>query len=211
MPSWEPYVQRLYTSRLNIFPTCTYRTLLVQDNPITSRVSVPWPSASSLPPLPRRSPTPWARFQIQVNSSETTPTPSSTGLYIQVHCPPSLIPPGPGTRQLVAAPTPQSLQKLFKPSKPKPAYPASPVLPAEIRALAHVSVPSLCLTMHLGTSLCPPAWRGRACPLLLRLWRTNRLFIGSRLLICWPHHDPNFLLIHFILKHLCLIFSQQTF
>lgn len=68
-------------------------------------------------------------FHMQTNQpkAQSQPPPVSSSHSLG-HYPPALIAPGPGNRQLEAAPVSQSLLKLFRLAKPKPASPALPHL-----------------------------------------------------------------------------------
>lgn len=102
----------------------------------------------------------------------------------------TLIAPCAGTRQLRAAPIPQSLLKLFSLTNPEPAYPASPVLfPWKPQSrLAHVFLPLLLLPDQLWCLLVWPGivWHGLSS---WEMWGTNYLFIGSYFMSCWFHKN----------------------
>ena len=141
-------------------------------------------------------------IECKSNDPESTPqSPPLWGSHLG-HCPPALIwYPGPGTRQLGRAywnysnkPTLSllSLPHLFLPLKPQLRLADShPSTFASWLALVF-----LCVALY-----------GMACPLLVGLMKC--VFNGSNLLIGWPYHTSNFILIHYILKQGEIYHLQQ--
>lgn len=136
---------------------------------------------------------------MQTNQSEAqTPTTSFTGLSLSDHCPPALITPGPGIRQLGTVSMSRSLLKLFKLSNPETSYPALPISFHNKSFFLHF----LPLLPHNWPwcFLCGPAGYDMACPLLLGTvsnklsfqWQSSPNLLASPFL----NHNKTFILKH---------------
>lgn len=147
-----------------------------------------------------------AFFKQKPTNAEAAPQPlPNIGLLLSeplCTCPNN---PGPHTRQLGAALMPQNPQKLFKLVSSKPTYPSPPVPSRRNynKSLAHSSSSPAATWLALASPGAPDSatvvwsepssWEQRV---------THYLFNVSYLMTCWLYHTLNFLLTHYILKHI---------